>query len=70
MTNAMSRMHEYQADRYAIDRSLPISSALIKLCTENLGNVTADPLYSAYHHSHPTVGERVVRASELRKKKV
>ena len=28
-------------------------------CTENLGNMVPDPLYSMYHFSHPPLVERL-----------
>jgi len=55
------RRFEYQADNFAIGlgHSGPLSSALVTLHQDNLGFPVADPLYSAFHHSHPTLLERL-----------
>ena len=55
------RRFEYQADAFAIDlgHAEPLGSALIKLNKDNLSFPIADPLYSAFHHSHPTLLERL-----------
>lgn len=64
----MIRRCEYQADAFAVGlgHAEPLSSALIKLNKDNLSFPIADPLYSAFHHSHPTLLERL---RELRNKK-
>lgn len=36
-----------------------LKEALIKLHKNNLSSPHNDPLYSAYHHSHPTLPERL-----------
>lgn len=36
-----------------------LKSGLIKISTENLGNLNPDPLYSTYHYSHPPLVERL-----------
>ena len=36
-----------------------LHSALIKLEEENMSAMHVDPLYSAYHHSHPPLVERL-----------
>src|ERR1700742_4318887 len=69
--NAVSRRFEYEADRFACtlqqklksddmrDMGSRLGSALVKLHVENLSTVWVDWLYSAYHHSHPTLTERL-----------
>jgi STE24 endopeptidase len=59
--NWLSRRWEYQADAYARDRTgaEPVADALVKLYAKNLAPPSPHPLYSAYHHSHPTLLERV-----------
>ncbi|KAI0033303.1 peptidase family M48-domain-containing protein [Vararia minispora EC-137] len=71
LLNAVSRRFEYQADRFACE--LPtrlkdddmrgvgarLGRALIRLHVENLSTIWVDWLYSAYHHSHPTLTERL-----------
>lgn len=57
-----SRRHEYAADRFAVESvnsSRSLSGALIKLSRDNLANLSPHPWYSFYHHSHPTLVERL-----------
>lgn len=57
----LTRLFEYQADVFAmgLGHALPLGSALIKLNIDNLSFPIADKLYSAFHHSHPTLLERL-----------
>lgn len=57
----MSRKHEYEADAYAkkLDMKDELARALVRLQSENLSAVDTDWMYSAYHHSHPTLQERL-----------
>jgi STE24 endopeptidase len=69
--NAISRNFEWQADRFALelqdklkdekmkDMGDRLGRALIALHVKNLSTVWVDWLYSAYHHSHPTLTERL-----------
>ncbi|KAK2464946.1 hypothetical protein APHAL10511_003022 [Amanita phalloides] len=69
--NAVSRHFEWQADRFACelqdrlnssdmkDMGDRLGTALITLHVKNLSTVWVDWLYSAYHHSHPTLTERL-----------
>ncbi|KAI0739345.1 peptidase family M48-domain-containing protein [Daedaleopsis nitida] len=69
--NAVSRKFEYEADRFACELQTQLADekmadmgdrlgrALIALHVENLSTVWVDWLYSAYHHSHPTLTERL-----------
>jgi len=69
--NAVSRKFEWEADAFACGLSEQIDSveardmgdrlgrALITLHVKNLSTVWVDWLYSAYHHSHPTLTERL-----------
>lgn len=61
LSNLLSRKHEYEADKYATDlgMGLQLGSGLKKLFKENLSSAGADPLYSAYHYSHPLLVERL-----------
>jgi STE24 endopeptidase len=58
-----SRRQEFAADRFAAQfaQKESLASALIKMYRDNATPVTADPLYSAYHHSHPQAAERIAR---------
>ncbi len=55
------RRFEYQADAFALGlgKASALKSALTKLHKDNLSFPIADPLYSAFHHSHPTFLERI-----------
>ena len=57
----LSRKDEYQADAFAATQSKPqfLVQALIKLYDDNAATLTPDPLYSAYHSSHPAAIQRV-----------
>lgn len=57
----MSRTFEYQADNFAVTygHCKSMKSALTNLFKRNKGPLTADPLYSAMNHSHPTLLERL-----------
>jgi len=59
--NATTRRYEYQADEFAVrlGHKKDLSAALIKLHIDNLSSPHADWLYSMYHHSHPTLPERL-----------
>lgn len=59
---ALSRRFEFQADDFAattLGRGEKLQSALIKLNNDNLGFPIYDWLYSAWHHSHPPILERL-----------
>jgi STE24 endopeptidase len=61
LSHAWSRRHEYEADAFAaatMGEPEPLIGALRKLNEKNLGNLTPHPLFSAFHHSHPTLLER------------
>jgi STE24 endopeptidase len=74
LSNVITRKFEYQADEFAVkwNRGPILRSALIKLQKENKSTMIPDPLYSAYHHSHPTVFHRLLamdkKISQLSKK--
>ncbi|KAF7795939.1 hypothetical protein EIP86_007106 [Pleurotus ostreatoroseus] len=69
--NAISRRFEYQADMFTCelkdklkneemaDMPARLARALVQLHVKNLSTVWVDWLYSAYHHSHPTLTERL-----------
>jgi STE24 endopeptidase len=56
-----SRRHEYQADRYAARHAsgASLATALVKLYRDNASTLTPDPLYSAWHDSHPPATARI-----------
>jgi STE24 endopeptidase len=62
LINMLSRKHEYEADRFAVEtlrNCRPMEEALINLTVKNLSNLNPHPWYSAYHYSHPTPTERI-----------
>jgi len=64
----LSRHFEYQADEYAVKLGYDLTEPLAKLSTSNKSSVIIDPLYSAYHHTHPTLLERIDHIAVLKKK--
>ncbi|MGD8843505.1 MAG: M48 family metallopeptidase, partial [Gammaproteobacteria bacterium] len=60
-----SRRHEFEADDYAAKQAdaAGLIRALVKLYRENASTLTPDPLYSAFHDSHPPAPVRVAHLS-------
>ena len=60
-----SRKHEFEADDYAAQQSdaAILIEALVKLYEENASTLTPDPIYSAFHDSHPPAPVRVAHLS-------
>jgi STE24 endopeptidase len=58
---AWSRAHEFAADRYAAVHAdgRALARALVKLYRDNASTLTPDPLYSAWHDSHPNALARI-----------
>ncbi len=61
LSSWLMRRQEFEADDYAIAQTSPeaMVRALVKLYRENASTLTPDPLYSAYHDSHPPASIRV-----------
>ncbi len=61
-----SRRHEFEADAFAAQhtRAGDLVDALVKLYEDNASTLTPDPLYSAFHDSHPPASLRVARLEE------
>ncbi|QDS67479.1 hypothetical protein FKW77_001031 [Venturia effusa] len=61
LMNVMTRKFEFEADKFALDLGYKseLAAALIKLQIKNLSSMDADYFYSAYHHSHPILTERL-----------
>ena len=59
------RKHEFEADDFAATQTNPadLVQALVKLYKENAATLTPDPLYSAYHDSHPPAPVRIANLS-------
>ena len=62
-----SRRHEFEADEYAVKMTSaePMIHALVKLYRENASTLTPDPLYSAFHDSHPPAPVRIAHLSSM-----
>lgn len=59
---ALSRRHEFQADRYALrvmGDAAPMVGALKKLAASNLAQLTPHPFYVFLHYTHPPLPARV-----------
>ncbi len=63
--SALSRKHEFEADDYAAQQSsaAALISGLVKMYRDNAATLTPDPLYSAFHHSHPPAAVRISHLS-------
>ncbi len=57
----VSRKHEFEADEFAAQQTdaRDLIQALVKLYKENANTLTPDPLYSAFHDSHPPAPVRI-----------
>jgi len=67
--NAISRKHEYDADRYAAETTANpemLIEGLKKLSLANLSNLTPHPLHVFLHYSHPPVLMRIKKLQSLR----
>jgi STE24 endopeptidase len=55
------RRHEFQADDFAAAQARPehLINALVKLYRDNASTLTPDPLYTAFHYSHPPAAIRI-----------
>lgn len=69
LMNVLSRLFEFQADEFAAQLGYGkfLKSALIKLNKDNLGFPVSDSLYSAWHHSHPTLLQRLAAIDHMKK---
>lgn len=58
---AISRKYEFEADDFAAEQAdgNSLIQALVKLFKENAKTLTPDPLYSAFHDSHPPAPIRI-----------
>jgi STE24 endopeptidase len=59
--NALSRKHEFEADRYAGLNSdvVALGNALKKLSVDNLSNLRPHPVYVFFYYSHPPLLQRL-----------
>ncbi len=66
--NMYSRKHEFEADDYAKEHAdaADLISALVKMYEDNAATLTPDPLYSAWHDSHPPAPIRIAHLEKQR----
>ncbi len=59
--SSISRQHEFEADDFAASQAQTenLITALVNLYRENANTLTPDPLYSAFHDSHPPAPIRI-----------
>lgn len=59
--NAISRKHEFEADRFAGEKynAEALQTALKKLSVNNLSNLRPHPVYVFFHYSHPPLLQRL-----------
>mgnify|MGYP001576030439 CR=1 FL=1 len=70
--NVISRHHEREADRYAVDatkRPQDLIDGLKKLAKNNLSNLEPHPFYAFLNYSHPPLSERFRKIREYAGKK-
>jgi Zn-dependent protease with chaperone function len=63
--NALSRMHERRADRYALTMTRNIEAfvtAMKRLAAQNLAEEEPSPIVEALFHSHPSISNRISAA--------
>ncbi|MDZ7737164.1 MAG: M48 family metallopeptidase [Gammaproteobacteria bacterium] len=63
----ISRQHEFEADDFAAGQAHTknLVQALVKLYKGNANTLTPDPLYSAFHDSHPPAPIRIAHLNSL-----
>lgn len=68
MMAAFQRRFEFEADDFASSHSEArhLVSALVKLYRENASTLTPDPLYAAFHYSHPPAAIRIDHLNRAR----
>jgi len=61
LTTLLSRKFEFEADGFAkkLGYAADLKSSLVKLNLDNLGFPVYDWIYSSWHHSHPTLLQRL-----------
>lgn len=68
ISSGISRKHEYQADKYAVDHGFkgPMMSALKVLSKENFSNLTPHPIYVKLTYSHPPIASRLEAIEKIK----
>jgi STE24 endopeptidase len=62
---AFSRKHEFEADAFAAEQThaQALIDGLVNMYRDNASTLTPDPLYSAFHDSHPPAPVRIAHLS-------
>lgn len=70
LMTCLSRKFEFQADDFAVKlgKAEPLEKALLQLNKDNKGFPVYDNLFSAWHHSHPPLLERISVLKESARK--
>lgn len=69
-TNALSRVFEREADRYALEKtgmSAEFISAMEKLAVQNLADKEPRPIVEFFFYSHPSLSKRIAAAEAFRR---
>jgi len=67
VVQALSRKNEYEADRFAAETTggpQQLVTALKKLASANLSNLTPHPVYVFLYYSHPPIKQRIEAVSQ------
>lgn len=66
ISSYFQRKFEFEADEFATNHAQgsKMISGLVKLYEENASTLTPDPLYSAFHYSHPPAAIRIAHIEE------
>jgi STE24 endopeptidase len=69
LLHMLSRVNEYQADRYAGINYNPgsLQDALKKLSVNNLSNLRPHPVYVFFYYSHPSLLQRLAALESIKK---
>ncbi|HHJ37840.1 MAG: peptidase M48 [Methylothermaceae bacteria B42] len=64
---AIQRKYEFEADEFAASMcdANALTRALVKLYRDNAATLTPDPLYSAFHYSHPPAAIRIEHLKQV-----
>lgn len=68
ITAYFQRKFEFEADAFASAhaKASKLISGLVKLYEENASTLTPDPLYSAFHYSHPPAAIRIAHLEQIK----
>ncbi len=73
LSSYVSRRHEDEADRFAIELTGDpgsLATSLIKLSKDNLSNLHPHPLYATFYYSHPPIVERIRKIRVMISKRI